>query len=268
MLKKRIITAILLAPLAIAALFLPNILFDILIGIVAALAGWEYSQLIKLTKPSYQYIFLAILIILFTVGLFFPLPFLFAATIWWLAASLLMIKFPLGQKQWFAWPWLPPLIGLVMICPAAIGLCQLHQLPSGWGWVLLLLLMVWSADIGAFFVGKYFGKQPLAPLVSPKKTTQGVYGGLVAVLIVVGIYVFFWHFSIFRAPYFLILILLSFMLSVIGDLVESGIKRWMDVKDSGNMLPGHGGLLDRIDSLLAAAPVFALGVILLLGNMR
>lgn len=268
MLKKRIITASLLAPLVIAALFLPNILFDVLIGLVVALAAWEYAQLIKLPSPTHQYTYLAILLILFVLGLFVPLSYMFIATTWWLAASFFIIKFPLGKTQWFAWRWVPPVVGAIMICPAAIGLCELHRLPSGWGWVLLLLLIVWSADIGAYFVGKYFGKQPLAPLISPKKTVQGLYGGLVAVIIVAGIYVFFWHFSIFSEPYFLILILLVFMLSVIGDLVESAIKRWMDVKDSGNLLPGHGGILDRIDSLLAAAPVFALGVLLLLNNAR
>jgi phosphatidate cytidylyltransferase len=267
-LKKRITTALCLAPLAIAALFLPNWMFYIVIGLVALLAGWEYAQLIKLPSQRAQIIYVAGLAVLYIIALFIPLVFLFIATAWWLAASIFIIKFPTGQQQWHNWKWLAPLVGYLMICPAAIGLYMLHHLPNGWGWILLLLLIVWAADIGAYFTGKYFGKQPLAPLISPKKTIQGLYGGLAEVIIVTGIYVCFWQFSIFREPFFFVLILLIFMLAVIGDLVESAIKRWMNVKDSGTLLPGHGGILDRVDSLLAAAPVFALGVVLLLGNMR
>lgn len=267
MLKKRIITAVCLAPLTIAALFLPSWLFSIVMGLIAILAGWEYTQLINLTSQRDQILYVTGLAILYAIGFWIPVIYLFIAIIWWLVASFFVIKYPLGQMQWSQWRWLPLVVGYLMICPAAVALSELHHLPNGWGWILLLLLMVWAADVGAYFTGKYFGKQPLAPLISPKKTVQGLYGGLVAVFIVAGIYVMFWHFSIFREPFFLILVLLVFMMAVIGDLVESAIKRWMNVKDSGTLLPGHGGILDRIDSLLAAAPFFALGIVLLLGNM-
>lgn len=264
MLKMRVLTAFCLLPLVIGILFLPKEWFDLAIGFILLLAAWEYTSLIGLSLYLYRIIYVFCLIMIYGAGLVFPYTLLFAGSLFWLIATFFLIKFPLGNAQWKAWHWLPPVVGMLMLCPACAGLAVLHSQPDGWSLVLFLLLLVWAADIGAYFSGRYFGKRPLAPLVSPKKTVEGFYGAFVAVALVVGIYISILHFSVFRHPLFFVLLLLVFLLSVIGDLVESGIKRWMNVKDSGGLLPGHGGILDRIDSLLAATPFFALGLMLLL----
>ncbi|NNM58694.1 MAG: phosphatidate cytidylyltransferase [Legionellales bacterium] len=263
MLKMRILTACCLFPIVIGMLFLPKEWFDLAIGLVLIVSAWEYSSLINLSLYLYRVLYTLLLVFVYAIGLIFPYPFLFVGTLFWLIATIFLVKYPFGNAQWNAWRWLPPLVGFLMLCPASLALAVLHSMPHGWEWVLFLLLLVWAADIGAYFSGRFWGKHPLAPLVSPKKTIEGFYGAFFAVMLVMGVYLCIWHFSIFRQPLFFVLVLLIFLFSVIGDLVESGIKRWMNVKDSGGILPGHGGILDRIDSLLAAAPFFALGIKLL-----
>jgi phosphatidate cytidylyltransferase len=144
------------------------------------------------------------------------------------------------------------LAGFIMLpaCWKALNyLCFLHPHPYK---LLSLFLIVWLADIGAYFVGSRFGKHKLAPSISPGKSIEGAIGGLVIVGIVVGL--------IFHSIPMIFLALLTVIISIIGDLFESFMKRRQGVKDSGKILPGHGGILDRIDSLISAAPLFALGL--------
>ncbi|SMN14509.1 Phosphatidate cytidylyltransferase [uncultured Candidatus Thioglobus sp.] len=127
--------------------------------------------------------------------------------------------------------------------------------------ILLLLLIVWGADSFAYFAGKAFGRHKLAPNLSGGKTIEGVVGGLIGVLLITGTWMVYYHETNWK---FLLLALVTGIFSVVGDLHESAYKREAGVKDSGNLLPGHGGVLDRIDGLLAATPVFVTGIILLL----
>jgi phosphatidate cytidylyltransferase len=148
--------------------------------------------------------------------------------------------------------------GVLALVPAWAALVWLHT--SGPVWVLILLGLVWIADTAAYFTGRALGRRRLAPLLSPGKTLEGVWGGLLAVGLYSGILALLLRLGAVEGVYFVLLGLLAAMVSVEGDLMESLLKRQRGVKDSGQILPGHGGALDRIDSLLAAAPVYALGL--------
>lgn len=149
------------------------------------------------------------------------------------------------------------LIGLLILLPAWQGLVLFKQWPEANWLILAVMVLVWGADIGAYFAGRRFGKRKLAPQVSPGKSWEGVFGGLLATLLIcVGV-------AIYRDWSFVGLLMgllgtaVVVLISVVGDLTESMFKRQSGVKDSSNLLPGHGGVLDRIDSLTAAIPVFA-----------
>ena len=129
---------------------------------------------------------------------------------------------------------------------------------------MYLFLLVWGADSGAYFVGRKFGKNKLAPNVSPNKSVEGLYGGIATTIIIMFVVQYFYlNLTALQLILFLILSLITVFASVLGDLFESMVKRRAGIKDSGRVLPGHGGVLDRIDSLLAAAPVFAAGIYVL-----
>ncbi|MNH04774.1 Phosphatidate cytidylyltransferase [compost metagenome] len=149
------------------------------------------------------------------------------------------------------------LIGLLVLLPAWQGLVLLKHWPLGNWLILSVMVLVWAADIGAYFSGRAFGKRKLAPQVSPGKSWEGVYGGLaVSLLITLGVGISRdWGFG--QILLGLLGAALLVMSSVVGDLTESMFKRRSGIKDSSNLLPGHGGVLDRIDSLTAAIPIFA-----------
>ena len=152
--------------------------------------------------------------------------------------------------------------GYLVLIPAWLSIVLLLQ-HAGPAYVLLLMLLVWGADIGAYFSGRRFGRNKLAPRVSPGKTWEGLIGALLVSIIISLVAFEFLEISSILHTNLLILCLVMVLISILGDLVESMFKRMADVKDSGGLLPGHGGVLDRIDSLTAAAPVFTLGLYLL-----
>lgn len=143
-----------------------------------------------------------------------------------------------------------------VLIPAWAALTAIKALPDGEWLILLLLLLVWGADTGAYFTGRALGKRKLMPRVSPGKTLEGVYGGLVVCVVIAAIYAFFRELSLNSAVFLMLLAVLTAVASVLGDLFESMFKRERGIKDSGTLLPGHGGVLDRIDSITAAAPIF------------
>ncbi|GAA0802544.1 hypothetical protein GCM10009110_13480 [Psychrobacter piscatorii] len=150
------------------------------------------------------------------------------------------------------------LLGVVILTASITAIFYLWQL-SAW-WLLYVFLLVWCADSGAYFVGRKLGRRKMAPNVSPNKSMEGLAGGLITgLLVVVAISVFKLQLTGASLVAFVALSALTILASVLGDLFESMLKRRADVKDSGTILPGHGGVLDRIDSLLSATPIFALG---------
>ncbi len=265
MLKQRIITALILAPLAIwAILGLPHELFRLLMMVVAAMAAWEWARLVGWHSIPGRLAYLITVI-----GAIMVLEVLLrqgeavggvliAALVWWLFSLVMVVRYPAGSDFWRHHALARAVAGLLVIVPMWLGVALIHITP-GPAYVLVLMLLVWGADTGAYFAGHRFGRHKLAPRVSPGKSWEGVVGGLlmtVAVALVAG-----WLLqpAMGLVP-FILFSLLTVACSILGDLLESLFKRMVDLKDSGGLLPGHGGMLDRIDSLTSAAPLFALGV--------
>lgn len=266
-LRQRILTALVLVPVVIWCVFLAPgpWAFRLFAAAIVAVAAWEWAGLLgwqaRPRRGLYAAVVLALLAALVALP---PLPatqgLLFGvAVVFWLLAHRLVRAYPERTRAWANPPVLLA-VGLVLLVPAWLGLTLL-QAQSPW-WLLYLFLLVWGADTGAYFAGRALGRTKLAPAVSPGKTLEGFLGGLgLTLLLALGVALHrdlagqrFWA--------FMGLSLLTVLASVLGDLFESMVKRQAGIKDSGAIFPGHGGALDRIDSLTAAAPVFALGWLL------
>lgn len=267
-LKQRILTALLLVPLVLLlVLVVDRRWFALVVGLVVVLGAWEWSRMVGFNSMAARslYVVSAVALLGLCSGLLGSSWIQWVcllAVFWWIIASMLIIA---TQQQWLEMPdsrWLKAVIGLIVLVPAWLSLVLLHDEGSAEGrrLVMVLFLLIWTADIAAYFAGKRWGKTPLANAISPGKTWEGVFGGMLAS---VGTgYVFTLTTSIkqYETIMFLLLCLVTISVSVIGDLFESLMKRRANLKDSGNILPGHGGVLDRIDSLTAASPVFLTGL--------
>jgi phosphatidate cytidylyltransferase len=275
LLKYRIITALILVPLVIAALFwLPPSGFAAATLVVCVLAAWEWGQFCGLSSRS-QRVWLAVLCGLLLTLMLVTMPayqhaiyslrvslFLWLALAWWCLALLMVMSYPNSAALWRDSIVLRVLFGVLTLVPFFWGMVALRQVHYGqdhylgaW-WLLYVMLLVWGADSGAYAFGRLFGKHKLAPKVSPGKTLQGLAGGLLTAALIS------WLFARYVPLHVEVSVLLSCSIlatlaSVLGDLTESMFKREAGIKDSGNLIPGHGGILDRIDSLTAAVPVFA-----------
>lgn len=270
MLRLRIITALVLATLILAGLFfLPPLGFKLFTGFIVILAAWEWSGLADLTglaRLSFSFI---VLLMLLAVGLSLatappglPVPgFLLPSLAWWLLALALVAVYPAASGYWSSTPVIL-LIGALALVSAWAGFVLLREAPGHPYPLCLLLFLVWGADTGAYFFGKAYGKAKLLPRVSPGKSWAGVKGGMGTAL-AVALALSLWQGQLAAAaiPGFLAFCALVVAASILGDLCVSMLKRQQSLKDSGKLLPGHGGILDRIDSLLAATPLFALGVV-------
>lgn len=247
----RVLTAAVLIPLVLLGIFLlPSHYFALASGIVFLLAGWEWSRLSGLQKNSSKIIYSFFIMLCLIASFYLPLIWiLIASMVTWVFAVFILISHSNKNINIICFVQLAGFIMLPACWKALNYLCFLHPHPYK---LLSLFLIVWLADIGAYFVGSRFGKHKLAPSISPGKSIEGAIGGLVIVGIAVGL--------IFHSIFMIILALLTVIISIIGDLFESFMKRRQGLKDSGKILPGHGGILDRIDSLISAAPLFALGL--------
>lgn len=259
MLKQRIITALILLPIALCGFFLLHGgAFALFIGVVVTLGAWEWARLAGLAAQPLRVAYAAVVAVLLYLIYLTPVlaPWLLGvAVVWWLAATALVMTYPSSSRYWGGLPG-RLLIGLLILLPAWQGLVQLKLWPQANLLIIAVMVLVWGADIGAYFAGKRFGKRKLAPRVSPGKSWEGLIGGLIASLLitaVVGLQQGWQIGSLLIAMGGAALVVL---ISVVGDLTESMFKRQSGIKDSSNLLPGHGGILDRIDSLTAAVPVF------------
>ncbi|RUO58536.1 phosphatidate cytidylyltransferase [Pseudidiomarina insulisalsae] len=286
MLKQRLITALILLPLALYCVFgLALEWFAAVITVVMLGAAWEWSPIMGLRRTRSRALYtLSVAAILVTMQWFLPVDqiwqgkelhplyfwILVAGGIWWAVATLLVLNYPSSRRLWSRTRSIAGVFGYLTLIPAAAGFFAVRSLdynsdPLFGGFVLLfILLLVWAADVGAYFAGVRYGRNKLMPAVSPGKTMEGLCGGM-ALAFVVMMVVAQW----IRVPAelysgFYFTGLLTVVVSVFGDLTESMFKRCAGVKDSGALLPGHGGLLDRIDSLTAALPVFTLAYLWLL----
>ena len=260
MLKQRIITALILLPIALCGFFLlEGSAFALFIGLVVTLGGWEWARLAGFNEQSMRVAYAAaVALMLFVMHLLPGLaPWILGASVlWWGIATYLVLTYPRSSDHW-ASAARKLVIGLLILLPAWQGLVLIKQEPLGNWLIMAVMVLVWGADIGAYFSGRAFGKRKLAPLVSPGKSWEGVYGGLALSLIITVLVGFFRDWTVAELFKGLIGAALIVFISVVGDLTESIFKRQSGIKDSSNLLPGHGGVLDRIDSLTAAIPVFA-----------
>jgi len=266
MLWQRVLTALVLVPLVVAAiLLLDTPTLALILGAVLLIAGHEMARLAGLRAPPAQGVFIALVAALLWLSWDALRPVYAQAlqgamTLWWLLATTLLMtrrrELPRVQGRR---PGILLLGGLVLVT-AWMSIVMLHAgRPYGPVLVLYLFVLIWGADSGAYFAGRAFGRRKLSPFVSPGKTWAGVAGALGAAAISALVLSYS---GVAGQPALLPLMILSLlvtMVSIGGDLWESRLKREAGLKDSGQLLPGHGGMLDRIDSLLAAAPVFALG---------
>lgn len=265
MLKQRILTAVVLAPLVLAAIFLlPLFEFKLFIAGVVSLAAWEWANLsgIKANPLRIGYAVLVLAIVI-SMALFeaATMPVLVTALLFWCLALGWVCTYPNSRGQWQSVR-MRVLMGLLVLVPTWSGLVVLKQQPSANAWLLLLMLLVWGADIGAYFAGRRWGNKKLAVAVSPGKTWAGFYGGLSSSMLIALVFGLAVSLSGTQLFGLLLVCLFTALVSVLGDLLESMIKRHRGIKDSSHLLPGHGGVMDRVDSLTAAAPIFALGLIL------
>ncbi len=265
MFKQRVVTASILAPLALGSVFLlPLSGFAVVMALVLMIGAWEWGNF-ALYSRRMRALFVALVGLV--IALIYPfvavltLPILILAVLFWVFAITRVVRYPstLGIDGTLT----KLVTGLLVLVPAWVAMVGLKAHESAHLLLLLLFLLVWGADIGAYFAGKRFGRVKLLPKVSPGKTREGVYGGLLAAMLIGLGFSIVLGLSSTSIILLLALSALVVVVSVFGDLFESMFKRERGIKDSGVILPGHGGVLDRVDSLTAAAPLFLLGIQLL-----
>ncbi|GAA3911090.1 phosphatidate cytidylyltransferase [Halomonas cibimaris] len=262
MLKQRILTAAWLAPLALAGLFgLDGGAFALFAGAIVLLAGREWAHLAGVTTSLGRGLTLAglagvLLALWFGGAARASWPLVLGALGW--ALNLYWVsRYPAAVTQWQTTS-RRLVMGFCVLVPCWVGFNVLRASEPGGVWLLFVLLLTWAADIGAYFTGRAFGRRKLAPAVSPGKSWEGVMGGMVATALLALVFAAWQSLGAAAAALLLAATAGVTLVSVLGDLLESMLKRHCGIKDSSNLLPGHGGVLDRIDSLTAAVPVFAL----------
>jgi phosphatidate cytidylyltransferase len=257
MLRQRVITALILGAVVLAGIFfLPHQGVIAVVTVLILAGAWEWSAFIGLTdtvrRLSFALLIAASVAWLWWIGpeaaRFDNVP--IGAGFWWLLALVWVAMMPTVINAGSA-----SLAGIMVLLPAWFALVRLHAMSPQL--LLFVLLLVVAADVGAYFAGRQFGKHKLAPNVSPGKTWEGAFGGFAGAMVLALIGVFW--LKVAAAP-FMGLCAIVFVASIVGDLTESMFKRHAGLKDSGSLLPGHGGVLDRIDSVTAAAPIFLLGL--------
>jgi phosphatidate cytidylyltransferase len=279
MLKQRIITAVILAPLALAAiLFLPIEGFKLAVAGVICLGAYEWANMSGITARVFKGWFtlfvgliLGLLIIavdaesIWLQGELHPIYafILWVSAIWWTASLFMILAYPRYSSIWKNSIPIRAFFGVLTLIPTWVAIVMLrtslYDVTPVYGASLLFYVLgiVWAADIGAFFVGVKFGKHKLRPNVSPGKSVEGLIGGVVASFAIIAFAAMHYQFEASRIGVHVAIGIITVAVSALGDLNESMIKRCAGIKDSGKLLPGHGGVMDRIDSLTAAFPIFA-----------
>lgn len=259
-LMQRLLTAVVLIPVVVwLVMYSPASVFISVLSVIVLIAGYEWGVLSGLKSKLPQYA-LALTVLLFAHGLTFLNEIIlyglfYASLIFWLVIIVLIIAKPQFLLDIKVKHSLMLILGLLVIGLTFVSLYQIRLgFAQGPNLLMYLLLLIWIADSGAYFAGRAFGKHKLSPLISPGKSLEGVVGGLVACLLFSLLAIN--YLSIENNVIFIMMSVFIAVVSVFGDLFESIMKRRANVKDSGSILPGHGGILDRIDSLIAAAPVF------------
>jgi phosphatidate cytidylyltransferase len=263
--KARILTGVILLCFVVYMLwFASNYFFLSVNTLIILLTVWEWMNIIQvkgvLKRTSYFLIFLIILVLLY----FQIIPYIF-----WLSLNTLvacyaifaLYKYDTQLKLYgMQHKWIKCAIGLLLLSSTWLSLNLMRFPPFSPNWLFFAFVIIWSADTGAFFAGRRWGKRKLAAQISPNKTLEGLFGGIILALLlsVTVLYLFPMPLKTILLSRLFGLIILVALFSAVGDLFESVMKRQAKIKDSGRLLPGHGGMLDRLDSLLFALPFYAL----------
>jgi len=281
MLLQRVITASVLAPLVVLAIFkLPHLYFSFIWAAVLLIGAWEWANLADVKSTVIKVLFLLIMLIPMAVLQFWTQTLEIIAQI----ANWPEVRTQSGLIEWLVvppvmfWLWVmikirkaggdlltisltttkKLLLGGFILISAWLFLSRLIVLEEP-GMTMYLFILIWAADIGAYFTGKKFGKTKLAVEISPGKTLEGMYGALASAVVVSIVFTLYYDMWVLYIADFVLLSVITVLVSIYGDLFFSAAKRIRGVKDSGTILPGHGGILDRLDSVIAAIPVFYAG---------
>jgi phosphatidate cytidylyltransferase len=256
---KRAITGLILAPLMLCFLYFSSpLVFAIGMGFLLLICAHEWCFIVPLKTPVMRVLSVAV-VALGMVSLYcfnLSLLWVWAPILIWIYLAVMVALYPKAKALW-AYGKVVLLLMWLVLLSAFWALITLEQSPQGHIYLIYLFLMIWFADTGAYFAGKLLGSHKLIPAVSPKKTVEGILGGMVAVLLLATAWYFY-----FKPPSLLnwyLFAIFVFVASVFGDLFISMLKRRVSIKDTGGLLPGHGGLLDRFDSLLSGAVFFVYG---------
>jgi len=260
-LRQRVPTALLLAALVVVILFwLPPGVAVAAVMVVVAAGAWEWAGFAGIAAQPGRIAYAAAVMSCVGFAWLLATPtlrsLLWCSAAWWLVATAWVVLAPGAGGRWIT-----ALSGFLVLVPAALGLGRIAELvPNGQLLLLFLLVLIAAADVGAYFGGRRFGRRKLAPRVSPYKTWEGFWSGIfaAAAAAVLG----GWLLGAQLLPWVAVCVLVA-LVSVVGDLVESMFKRKAGLKDSSGLLPGHGGVLDRLDSLSAAGPMFLLGLMVI-----
>lgn len=273
MLRQRLITASLIVTLFLCSLFLlPTLGLAIFATLAVLIGAWEWSNLSGFKQRSLRIAYSVITLLLMAVAAAYThvldvmaineqalKNILLLTGTWWAIALLWVQGYPTSSALWGN-TWVRAVIGWLVLVPSWLALIYLYQTNQGPWLILLAVSVVIVADTGAYFFGRAFGRRKLAADVSPGKSWEGVFGGILCCLLLS--VVLAWWTSFDNWLTILVVVIPTALVSVLGDLFESMMKRHRGIKDSGTILPGHGGVLDRLDSLTAAVPVFALAIVL------
>jgi len=266
MLKQRVITAIILASLIInAVIFLPTIMLASVLAVIICVAAWEWAACAGFDDNVHKVAYVSVILLCLVACLKFLdnrwiILIVYCGFMWWCVATFLVIRYQTNKYVNLSSRLLKAMIGGVILVPSWLSLILIHAKTTSASLMLFLFLLIWLADSAAYFSGRKFGRKKLASNVSSGKSWEGVYGALLMSFLFGASYALYSGMKFTYAALFLVLVLLTVGFSILGDLVESMFKRMAGIKDSSHILPGHGGMLDRIDSLTSAAPVFCAGL--------
>ncbi|MBQ3180206.1 MAG: phosphatidate cytidylyltransferase [Firmicutes bacterium] len=247
---ERVVSSIVIVAVLFGGMYVGGLAWTALVGLLILGALKEYADMMKLKgypQPLWLLWLLAVLVVVmqsYHIGIISEMAVLvaFVSLVLWLVTT---------QEEFSRFAF--ALVGYMMIAWSLSFLICLENIYEGWWVCLLAFLITWSTDAGAYCVGMLFGRHQMAPVISPKKSWEGAVGGVLITMLVVSLYNFF--FLHYDALFMLVLALFCSIAGQIGDLTESWMKRWVGIKDSGNLIPGHGGLLDRFDSMMLLAPI-------------
>ena len=259
----RAITALCLLPLILGAIFyLPDFYFNVFLGMVLLLAAKEWGVVNQFSNLRVV-LFIVCALLVFTLMLIFEIKhsvgFILLGVLVWLFLPYWLYQYEKTTSMKIPNFYVLFILGILVLSSGLYSLVYIRSILNA-EWLLALLLIIWIADTAAYFCGRKWGKNKLAPRLSPGKTLEGVIGGIVFCMLFIFACMSWFEIKGANISIFIITALLVVLFSIIGDLFESMVKRLNNKKDSGTILPGHGGILDRIDSLLSSAPFFALGI--------